>query len=98
MTVALQLDATLDDLGRQAAEHARRAKLELLLDVRALARQALLGALLAAVLAVAHLLLCAGLAAALAPWLGAPGALGLVGAANAAIGATGLAVASRRGA
>lgn len=92
----MRLRETADGLGNLVAEHVRGSKLELLLAARALARQAVVAALVAALLVVGHLLVCAGLATALAPSLGLASALSLVGGANVALGVIGLAVVRAR--
>lgn len=85
-----RLGDALDGLGRLVAEHVKRSKLELLLAARTLARQAVLAVLVCSLLVVGHLLVCAGIAAALAPSLGPALALALVGGANVGLGAVGL--------
>lgn len=85
-----RLGDALDGLGHLVAEHVKRSKLELLLAGRTLARQAVLAVLVCSLLVVGHLLVCAGIAAALAPPLGAALALALVGGVNVGLGAVGL--------
>ena len=87
-----RLSDTIDGLGHLMAEHVKRSKLELLLAGRLLARQAVLAGLVASVLMVGYLLVCAAAAAALAPSIGVPYALVLVGGVHLAMGAYGLSV------
>lgn len=87
-----RLSETMDGLGHLVAEHVKRSKLELLLAGRTLVRQVVLAGLVASLLMAGYLLVSAGVAAALAPTIGLPLALVLVGGVNVALGAVGLGV------
>jgi Putative Actinobacterial Holin-X, holin superfamily III len=87
---------TADGFGHLIADHIKLARLELVSDVKAYGRQVGLIAVIVPFLFVGYGLVCLGLAALLAPWLGQAGALFLVGGAHIAIGALAIAAAAGR--
>ena len=87
---------TADGFGHLIADHIKLARLELVSDVKAYGRQVALIALIVPFLFIGYGVLCFGLAALLARWLGQAGALFLVGGAHIGIGALAIAVAAGR--
>jgi hypothetical protein len=87
---------TADGFGHLLADHIKLARLELVADVKSYGRQVALIALIVPILFIGYAILCFGLAAALAPWLGRAGGLFLVGGAHIVIGAVAIAVVVRR--
>ena len=64
---------TADGFGHLLADHIKLARLELVADVKSYGRQVALIALIVPILFIGYAILCVGLAAALAPWLGHAG-------------------------
>jgi uncharacterized membrane protein YqjE len=87
---------TADGFGHLLADHIKLARLELVADVKSYGRQVTLIALIVPIIFIGYAILCVGLAAALAPWLGRAGGLFLVGGAHIVIGALAIMVAVRR--
>jgi len=80
----------VDGLGQLLAQHVALARLELGEEARTVARAMGTMALFVPLLVVGYAMLCFGLAFALSPQLGVPGAVLLLGALNVAAGAAGL--------
>ena len=78
---------TADGFGHLIADHIKLARLELVADVKNYGRQVALIALIVPILFIGYIIVCFGLAALLARWLGSAGSLFLVGGAHIAIGA-----------
>jgi hypothetical protein len=87
---------TADGFGHLLADHIKLARLELVADVKSYARQVTLIALIVPVIFIGYAILCVGLAAALAPWLGRAGGLFVVGGAHILIGGIAIMVAVGR--
>jgi hypothetical protein len=87
---------TADGFGHLLADHIKLARLELVADVKSYGRQVGIIALIVPILFIGYAILCLGLAAALAPWLGRAGGLLLVGGAHILMGAIAIMMAVRR--
>lgn len=87
---------TADGFGHLLADHIKLARLELVADVKSYGRQVALIALIVPILFIGYIVVCFGLAALLARWLGHAGALFLVGGSHIAIGAVAIGIAIAR--
>ena len=94
--LAAKFRETVDGLGHLVTEHVRRSRLELILAKRSLVRQAVLAAAAGSLLLVGYLLVCAGIAAALAPVIGLATALLALGGVHVLVGGISLVVARTR--
>jgi uncharacterized membrane protein YqjE len=80
----------VDGLGQLLAQHVALARIELGEEARSVARALGTMALFVPLLVVGYAMLCFGLAFALSPLLGTPGAVALVGGMNLVAGGAGL--------
>jgi hypothetical protein len=87
---------TADGFGHLIADHIKLARLELVADVKTYGRQVAIIAVIVPILFIGYGIVCLGIAAFLARWLGQAGALLAVGGAHVIIGAIAIAVAARR--
>jgi len=86
---------TADGLGRLMGDHIKLARLELVSDLKAYARQSVLVTVMAVFLALGYALACVGLSLVLAQWWGSYAAFFAVAGFHVLVGGIGLAVGMR---